>query len=145
LQALARLRDQGWRLAIVTNGSPDNQLGKIHRTGLADCVDAWVVSGELGVRKPARKIFDAAARRCGASLADGGWAIGDSPALDVVGGRAAGLTTGLGQQGPAVAGGDSRARPRGRGCRGGRRAHACWLVPSAMSEKPCSRNRAVIS
>jgi putative hydrolase of the HAD superfamily len=52
-----------------------------------------VVSGELGVRKPARKIFDAAARRCGASLADGGWAIGDSPALDVVGGRAAGLTT----------------------------------------------------
>jgi putative hydrolase of the HAD superfamily len=93
LRALTYLRGHGWRLAIVTNGSPDNQSGKIHRTGLADCVDAWVVSGELGVRKPAREIFDAAARRCGASLADGGWAIGDSPALDVAGGQAAGLTT----------------------------------------------------
>jgi HAD superfamily hydrolase (TIGR01549 family) len=93
LTSLALLREKGWRVAIVTNGQADNQLGKIRRTGLDRCVDAWAVSGELGIRKPAREIFETAARGCGLRLADGGWAIGDSPVLDVEGGRAAGLAT----------------------------------------------------
>ncbi|MFI2712905.1 HAD family hydrolase [Micromonospora sp. NPDC018662] len=93
LEALTLLREDGWTVAIVTNGQADNQLGKIRRTGLDRCVDAWAVSGELGIRKPAREIFEAAARGCGRDLRGGGWAIGDSPLLDVEGGRAAGLAT----------------------------------------------------
>ncbi len=93
LASLALLRDDGWRVAIVTNGQVDNQLGKIMRTGLDQCVDAWTVSGEVGIRKPAREIFEAAARGCGLDLLGGGWTIGDSPVLDVEGGRAAGLAT----------------------------------------------------
>jgi putative hydrolase of the HAD superfamily len=93
LASLTLLRDDGWTVAIVTNGQADNQLGKIRRTGLDRCVDAWAVSGELGIRKPAREIFEAAARGCGLDLLGGGWAIGDSPVLDVEGGRAAGLAT----------------------------------------------------
>ncbi|MEU4398082.1 HAD family hydrolase [Micromonospora orduensis] len=93
LTSLALLRDDGWTVAIVTNGQADNQLGKIRRTGLDRCVDGWAVSGELGIRKPAREIFEAAARGCGLDLRDGGWTIGDSPVLDVEGGRAAGLAT----------------------------------------------------
>ncbi|WP_200208379.1 HAD family hydrolase [Micromonospora coerulea] len=93
LASLTLLRDDGWTVAIVTNGQADNQLGKIRRTGLDQCVDAWAVSGELGIRKPAREIFEAAARGCGLDLSGGGWAIGDSPFLDVEGGRAAGLAT----------------------------------------------------
>ncbi|MEU8180524.1 HAD family hydrolase [Micromonospora sp. NPDC049047] len=93
LASLTLLRDDGWTVAIVTNGQADNQLGKIRRTGLDRCVDAWAVSGELGIRKPAREILEAAARGCGLDLSGGGWAIGDSPVLDVEGGRAAGLAT----------------------------------------------------
>ncbi|WP_091631888.1 HAD family hydrolase [Micromonospora peucetia] len=62
LASLTLLRDDGWTVAIVTNGQADNQLGKIRRTGLDQRVDAWAVSGELGIRKPAREIFEAAAR-----------------------------------------------------------------------------------
>ena len=91
LTSLALLRADGWAVAIVTNGQADNQLGKIRHTGLDRCVDACAVSGELGIRKPAREIFEAAARKCGLDLRDGGWVIGDSPVLDVEGGRAAGL------------------------------------------------------
>ncbi|MFJ8582968.1 HAD family hydrolase [Micromonospora sp. NPDC093277] len=93
LDTLVALRRQSWRMAIVTNGQADNQLGKIRRTGLDRHVDAWAVSGELGVRKPARELFEAAVRGCGLELSDGGWVVGDSPAQDVEGGRAAGLAT----------------------------------------------------
>ncbi|WP_422753995.1 HAD family hydrolase [Micromonospora sp. WMMD708] len=93
LGALTLLRDDGWTVAIVTNGQADNQLGKIRRTGLDRCVDAWTISGQVGIRKPAREIFEMAARGCGLDLRGGGWAIGDSPVLDVEDGRAAGLAT----------------------------------------------------
>ncbi|MFG1845356.1 HAD family hydrolase [Micromonospora carbonacea] len=93
LGSLGLLRDDGWSVAIVTNGQADNQLGKIRRTGLDRCVDAWAVSAEVGIRKPARGIFEAAALGCRLDLRGGGWAIGDSPVLDVEGGRAAGLAT----------------------------------------------------
>jgi putative hydrolase of the HAD superfamily len=93
LDLLIALRRADWRIGIVTNGQADNQVGKLRRTGLDEHVDAWAISGELGVRKPARAVFAAAALGCGRALSDGGWAVGDSPTLDVAGGRAAGLTT----------------------------------------------------
>ncbi|GAA4219455.1 hypothetical protein GCM10023075_03540 [Streptosporangium album] len=83
----------GWKVAIVTNGTADNQLGKIQRTGLAEAVDAYALSGLEGIRKPDAGLFEIAARRCGMSLAGGGWMIGDHPVKDIGGGRAAGLRT----------------------------------------------------
>jgi HAD superfamily hydrolase (TIGR01549 family) len=91
--ALAQLRAAGWKTAIVTNGMTDNQQGKINRTGLASLVDAWCISGEVGIRKPDRGIFELAAQRCGTQLDHGGWMVGDSVTLDITGGRAAGLRT----------------------------------------------------
>ena len=93
LEGLAALRANGWRLGIVTNGMPDNQIAKIERTGLADHVDAYCVSGQVGVRKPDPQIFRIAAQRCGGWVEAGGWIVGDSPTLDVCGGRGAGLKT----------------------------------------------------
>lgn len=90
---LTRLRTAGWRVAIVTNGRADNQLGKIRRTGLDEVVDAWAVSEAEGVRKPDRGLFEIAATRAGASLGDGGWVIGDHPVMDVAGGQAIGFAT----------------------------------------------------
>jgi FMN phosphatase YigB (HAD superfamily) len=68
-----------------------HQQAKIRRAGLI--VDAVAVSGEVGADKPDRRMFEAAARRCGARLADGGWIVGDCPIRDIAGGRAAGLRT----------------------------------------------------
>ncbi|MEU4329667.1 HAD family hydrolase [Nonomuraea dietziae] len=93
LEGLQRLRAAGWKVGIVTNGTVDNQLGKIQRTGLVDVVDAYALSGAEGVRKPERGLFEIAARRCGADLADGGWMVGDRLGADIAGGRAAGLRT----------------------------------------------------
>ncbi|HEX7443701.1 MAG TPA: HAD family hydrolase [Acidimicrobiales bacterium] len=87
--ALRRLREAGWSTGIVTNGPP-SQADKITGTGLAGLVDGWVVSEELGVRKPDPRIFAEAAARCGAELA-GGWMVGDSAHADMAGARNAGL------------------------------------------------------
>ncbi|GII94698.1 HAD family hydrolase [Sinosporangium siamense] len=93
LEGLARLRASGWKVGIVTNGTADNQLGKIQRTGLAEAVDAYALSGLEGIRKPEVGLFEIAARRCGMPLAVGGWMVGDHPIADIEGGQAAGLRT----------------------------------------------------
>lgn len=89
--ALVALRAAGWRLGIVTNGMSDNQVGKIRALGLDQLVDGWVVSDEVGVRKPGPAIWHVLAGRIGCDLS--GWMIGDSLEHDVAGGRAAGLRT----------------------------------------------------
>jgi HAD superfamily hydrolase (TIGR01549 family) len=91
--ALARLRHGGWRIAIATNGTVAQQLAKIRRTGLDAHVDAIAVSEEVGFAKPDRRMFHAAAQRCGHRLDDGGWMVGDCPVRDIAGGRQVGLRT----------------------------------------------------
>ncbi len=93
LDGLERLRARGWRIGLVTNGEADVQLATIIAGGLAERVDGWAISGAEGVRKPARRLFELAAERCGAALAPGAWMVGDSLAADVRGGREAGLRT----------------------------------------------------
>ncbi|MCC5578199.1 HAD family hydrolase [Microtetraspora sp. AC03309] len=93
MDGLSRLRSMGWRVAIITNGTADNQLGKIKQTGLAEAVDAYVLSGIEGVRKPEAALFEIAAERCNRTLAQGGWMIGDNLTADIAGGRAVGLRT----------------------------------------------------
>lgn len=93
MDGLARLREAGWKVAIVTNGMADSQLGKLQATGLADAVDAYALSGVEGIRKPDVRLFEIAAGRCGAACADGGWMVGDHLIADIAGGRAAGLST----------------------------------------------------
>lgn len=90
-QALAQLRAAGWTIGIVTNGTVENQEGKIRATGLADLVDGWVVSEAVDVRKPDPAIFRALAQHLRCDLQ--GWIIGDSLEHDVAGGAAAGLNT----------------------------------------------------
>lgn len=63
LDALSALRATGWTVGIVTNGMVDNQEGKIRRTGFADVVDGWVISSEVGSRKPDVAIFAAPAKK----------------------------------------------------------------------------------
>lgn len=91
LAALKRLRGEGWRIGVVTNGSPV-QMRKVEASGLDALTDGVVVSEVAGARKPERRIFELAADACGAPLTDG-WMCGDNPEADIGGGAAAGLST----------------------------------------------------
>ncbi|PRH79650.1 HAD family hydrolase [Streptomyces solincola] len=93
LEGLARLRAADWTIGIITNGAGDIQRAKLAATGLTELVDGVAVSGDLEIRKPDLRLFELAASRCGVSLADGGWMIGDNPAGDIGGGDQAGLRT----------------------------------------------------
>ncbi|WP_445403154.1 HAD family hydrolase (plasmid) [Streptomyces sp. LE64] len=93
LEGLARLRAAAWTIGIITNGAGDIQRAKLAGTGLASLVDGVAVSGDLEIRKPDLRLFELAASRCGVSLADGGWMVGDNPAGDIGGGHKAGLRT----------------------------------------------------
>ncbi|MFB7211074.1 HAD family hydrolase [Streptomyces sp. NPDC056255] len=93
LEGLARLRAAAWTIGVITNGAGDIQRAKLAATGLAELVDGVAVSGDLEIRKPDRRLFELAAARCGVSLTDGGWIVGDNPAGDIGGGHTAGLRT----------------------------------------------------
>ncbi|WP_353961730.1 HAD family hydrolase [Streptomyces sp. NBC_01619] len=94
-EGLAAMRAAGWTVGIATNGSADIQRAKLTSAGLADLVVGVCVSDEVRTPKPGRAVFEAAARRCGATLGggSGGWMVGDNPITDVEGGRGAGLRT----------------------------------------------------
>ncbi|MFE2337334.1 HAD family hydrolase [Streptomyces coelicoflavus] len=93
LEGLTRLRDVGWTIGVITNGAGDIQRAKLAGTGLANLVDGVAASGDLEIRKPDRRLFELGAARCGVTLADGGWMVGDNPTGDIGGGQQAGLRT----------------------------------------------------
>jgi HAD superfamily hydrolase (TIGR01549 family) len=89
LAALGELRKRGWKIGIVSNGSP-TQEAKIDAAGLREAVDGCAISEVVGARKPEPEIFHAAAELCGCVL-DGAWVIGDSARADIAGAVACGL------------------------------------------------------
>lgn len=91
LDALRRLREDGWRIGIVTNGSPA-QEERIMTSGLASVVDGWAISGVVGPRKPDPALFLAAAEKCHAAF-EGGWMVGDRAEADIAGAIACGLSS----------------------------------------------------
>lgn len=90
---LTRLREAGWQLGIITNGTTLMQHGKIDRVGLRAYVDVVIDSESAGFGKPDRRIFELAAGKLGVELGPDGWMVGDMPDKDVEGGIAAGLRT----------------------------------------------------
>jgi putative hydrolase of the HAD superfamily len=86
---LARLADH-YRLGMITNGAPDLQRLKLEGTGLAEVFDPLVVSGDLGVGKPERAIFEHALRGAGVAAGEAVM-VGDSWERDMVGALAMGM------------------------------------------------------
>jgi putative hydrolase of the HAD superfamily len=78
------------RLALVTNGAPDVQREKLDRAALMHYFAAIVISAEIDVGKPDRRIFTAALDAIGAT-ADATVMIGDSLPRDIRGAHNAGL------------------------------------------------------
>lgn len=103
-ETLRRLRPL--RLGIVTNGGESAQTAKIANSGLDTLTDAVAISGVLDMRKPEPAIFNEICDRLGVAPACCVM-VGDSPELDVAGGRNAGMRTIWVERGPWP-----EARPR---------------------------------
>jgi putative hydrolase of the HAD superfamily len=78
------------RIGLLTNGPADIQRLKFDGTGLADCFDAVVISGEVGVGKPDPAVFALVLDRLGATP-ETAVMIGDSWERDVLGALALGM------------------------------------------------------
>lgn len=79
-----------FRLAVISNGLGRDQRAKIECTGLAGHVGEVVISEEVGLRKPDPAIFRLALGRIGVAAGRAVY-VGDNPADDVAGARAAGM------------------------------------------------------
>ncbi len=89
-ETLARLREAGLRLAVVSNAEGQVEAD-LRDAGFADLLDLVIDSHLVGVAKPDPGIFRVALERLGA--APGACVhVGDVPAYDVEGARAAGIT-----------------------------------------------------
>jgi HAD superfamily hydrolase (TIGR01662 family) len=89
---LEALKRRGIPVGIVTNGSAEAQTAKIRNSPLPSLVDAWVISGELGVKKPDARIFEHMIVRLAVDPASS-WFVGDDPLADVWGAKQVGLKT----------------------------------------------------
>ncbi|MEU6389454.1 HAD family hydrolase [Streptomyces sp. NPDC046939] len=89
-EALEQAHSDGWTCVIVTNGRTAQQEDKIRSSGLDRLVQGWVISEEVGHKKPDPEIFHAAADTVGIPLT-ASWVIGDSPHADIAGAHALGM------------------------------------------------------
>jgi putative hydrolase of the HAD superfamily len=90
---LVRLRQDGWSLAILTNGLPSVQAAKVAALGLSGLIDHVVYAHEHAPDgKPAGACFAEVVRRLGADAGDTVF-VGDDPTRDIGGARRAGLRT----------------------------------------------------
>lgn len=87
---LDALRADGLALAVVSNSDGPHQRAKLVAAGLAGAFDAVVVSGEVGVAKPAPAIFLRACAVLGVLPAEAAH-VGDKLDTDARGARDAGL------------------------------------------------------
>jgi HAD superfamily hydrolase (TIGR01549 family) len=86
---LAAVRARGLRAVCVSNW--DYALAEVlERCGLGDAFDAVITSAGVGVRKPDPRIFEAALEAAGCA-AEEALHVGDTPAEDIAGARAAGI------------------------------------------------------
>ena len=71
LDALKRLKDAGCRLATLTNSPPSMVESQLERSGLKDQFDAIFSVDAVRMFKPARAVYDMAARELGERLRGG--------------------------------------------------------------------------
>ncbi len=88
---LKKLREDGYKLGIITNGNPVTQNSKIDLLSLRSYVDEIIISGEEDYDKPEPEIFQLMAKRLGVEPEEMMY-VGDNPLNDVEGSRQAGCT-----------------------------------------------------
>jgi len=77
LETLDKLKDQGVRLALITNGGPETQRPKVARFRLENRFDHIQIEGEHGFGKPEEEAYHHALRCLGVT-AEETWMVGDN-------------------------------------------------------------------
>lgn len=90
---LTRLRKQGYKLYVTTNGLAETQRGRYAACGFMPYIDDVFISEEIGYAKPDRRYFEAVLKRLGNPPKRDCVVIGDSLTSDIQGGVNAGLDT----------------------------------------------------
>jgi putative hydrolase of the HAD superfamily len=91
VETLARLREAGVRLALVTNGRAEDQRAKIERFALAPWFQFVLIEGEFGIGKPDERVYRHALQQLGVP-ARAAWMVGDNLEWDVAGPQRVGMT-----------------------------------------------------
>lgn len=89
-EMLSVLKLTGYKLGIISNGVSVLQNTKLDTAGLREIFDITVVSGDFGVYKPDRRIFDEACRLSGYKNEECLF-VGDHPINDIQGALGAGM------------------------------------------------------
>lgn len=88
-RVLSRLKEQGWRIGVITNGYTRYQVPVLEALGLYSCIDTIVTPDTAYGIKPESVIFHAIP-----GVRDGVWIhVGDTLTHDIYGGREAGAQT----------------------------------------------------
>lgn len=90
LELVGWFRDRGVKVGILSNGFTEVQHRKLEVCGLAPLIDIMVLSDDIGINKPDRRIFDHAMQTAGYSSPERMLMIGDNATTDIAGAVAAG-------------------------------------------------------
>lgn len=91
VELLKKVRRRGdVKIGVLSNGFADVQYRKIANTGLADLIDITVLSDDIDINKPDRRLFDYAAAKAGSPVAGSNLMIGDNASTDIAGALGAG-------------------------------------------------------
>lgn len=89
---LKELQSLGYKTGLITNGFHCLQYAKLKLLGLSDCFNEIIVTGDYGIHKPDREIFDIMRKKMGFSPEEMIY-VGDNPVNDIQGARDAGWNT----------------------------------------------------
>lgn len=89
-EVLEKLKANGLKIGIVTNGSKDFQNNKIDFTGIRKYMDTILISDEVGFRKPEKKIFNLSLELMHLKNNEVCF-VGDNPHNDILGARDCGI------------------------------------------------------
>lgn len=88
-ELLETLRRRGFKTGILSNGFKEVQYRKLASGGIEPLIDCVVLSDEIGVNKPDRRLFDHALQKAGTTAAES-VIVGDNLSTDIAGGLGAG-------------------------------------------------------
>lgn len=89
IPTLKKLREDGYKVGMITNGDHDIQAAKIDNLGYTPYFDEVLISGDCDFEKPEPEIFIEMAKKLGIQPHEMVY-VGDHPVNDVDGSRAAG-------------------------------------------------------
>jgi putative hydrolase of the HAD superfamily len=92
IPTLLKLRDNGFKLGVITQGIAVKQWEKLIRLGLQHFFHTVIITDEVGIKKPSPELYKLAAKKIGAKPEEC-LMVGDRLDTDIEGAKKAGMKT----------------------------------------------------